>query len=304
LSKAVVFIHGEGNQPGPKALEEAWIDSVRAGLKRADEDALAAFDAVPRSFVYFADLTAGLRDERKYDAVLDAEDLRLTHEELGKRKTRAFNSRSDYEQLSGRTSLRELIADIGMPLARAIGMSMPVLRNVGPDVAGYLSDTQIGAAVRARLTETLADLFARHQELCIVGHSLGTVVAYDVLHQLSRSNDAPWYSGQKLQLFITLGSPLGDATVQDNLSGADASGEARYPDNIVRWTNFNADDDFVAHDNKLANDFKAMQAGRLVSSIDDHAVLNFSLRYGKSDPRCALGYLMHPRFARTLADWV
>ena len=63
-------------------------------------------------------------------------------------------------------------------------------------------------------------LRAERGEVVLVAHSLGTVVAYDVLHELG--------AAARVRRFVTLGSPLGIEEVQDHLrQGPAARGGAR-----------------------------------------------------------------------------
>jgi hypothetical protein len=43
---------------------------------------------------------------------------------------------------------------------------------------------------------------------------------------------------------------------------------------------------------------------RLVSSIRDYHIYNLAVRYCKSNPHSSLGYLIHPRVAKIVADWL
>jgi hypothetical protein len=68
--------------------------------------------------------------------------------------------------------------------------------------------------------------------------------------------------------------------------------------------NLVAEDDYIAHDNTVANDFSGMLRHHMVSRIEDQTLLNFTVRYGRSNPHSALGYLVHPRTARIVSDWL
>ena len=43
---------------------------------------------------------------------------------------------------------------------------------------------------------------------------------------------------------------------------------------------------------------------RLVSSIRDYRIYNMAVRYGKSNPHSSVGYLIHPRVTKIVADWL
>ena len=67
----------------------------------------------------------------------------------------------------------------------------------------------------------------------VIGHSLGSVVAYEAAHLI----------GQPLPLLVTLGSPLGLQTiVYQQLRPQPPS----FPANVRRWVNVADRDDFIA----------------------------------------------------------
>jgi hypothetical protein len=72
----------------------------------------------------------------------------------------------------------------------------------------------------------------------------------------------------------------------------------------VSWHNVAAEDDYVCHDNTVADDFKPMLKQKQVSCIRDYCVYNLAVRYGKSNPHSSVGYLIHPRVARIVSDWL
>lgn len=107
---------------------------------------------------------------------------------------------------------------------------------------------------------------------------------------------------------LTLGAPLGDATVKENLKGASLRGDHRHPENIHFWDNVAAEDDFISYDQKLKDDFAHMVPDPC-ERITDHRIYNFALRAdseGKlgSYPHHGAGYLVHPRVIDIIADWL
>jgi hypothetical protein len=139
----------------------------------------------------------------------------------------------------------------------------------------------------------------------LISHGSGSIVVYDVLWQLSHLEKyASKYEGKKIDTWVTLGSPLGDSMVRRHLVGAKSKGPTKYPSNIVTWHNVSAEDDYLCHDNTLADDFKPMLKQRLVSSIRDYKIYNLSVRYGKSNPHSSLGYYIHPRVSQIIVEWL
>ena len=73
---------------------------------------------------------------------------------------------------------------------------------------------------------------------------------------------------------------------------------------MIAWDNVAAEDDYACHDNTLADDFRVMMEQRLVSAVSDYKIFNLAVRYGKSNPHSSIGYFIHPRISKILADWL
>lgn len=159
----------------------------------------------------------------------------------------------------------------------------------------------VGADVRAVLRGTLEAAWLRNERVLLMGHSLGSVIAYDTLWELTHEHRA---SGE-VSLFVTLGSPLGTRFVQRSLKGANEVGAARYPHNIRRWENLASLGDTTALLPRLRPLYGEMLDLKLVDSIEDH--VDFA-NYFRGDtglnPHEAYGYLAQPLVASIVADWL
>jgi hypothetical protein len=159
--------------------------------------------------------------------------------------------------------------------------------------------------VRGRLKERLCELMDRGDRIVLMSHGTGSVVAYDVLWQLSHDPDLKEkYAGKKVELWVTLGAPLGDSSIRKRLLGAKEKLAAKFPVNVIAWHNVAAEDDYCCHDNTLADDFKVMLQQRIISAVHDYRIFNLAVRYGKSNPHSSIGYYIHPRISKILADWL
>ncbi len=89
----------------------------------------------------------------------------------------------------------------------------------------------------------------------VVGHSLGSVVAYEAVRQL----------GLELDLLLTIGSPLGlDRVIYPKLTP-----DASFPEAVSRWVNVADRNDFIAADPTLADRFPdTTDAGRRIEDIE------------------------------------
>lgn len=213
----------------------------------------------------------------------------------------------NYKGLPGATSWKEGLADIFGGVADSVGIAESLIRWFAKDVARYWeSDAGFGSEIRWRLTEPLHDALLGGDDVLLVAHSLGTMISYDVLWKFS------WYgeygdlraSGPQRVSFVTLGSPLGNETVKGNLKGSNATGARRYPVLIRSWHNLAAEDDYVSHDQKLANDYRKMEREHSMKRIVDRRLHNLAVRHGKSNPHHGAGYLIHPVFIDVFASWL
>ena len=253
---------------------------------------------------YYGDLTNASRGAagKTYDEQLDLADLHNALDAMSELDNTKKFRRAGYEGLPSRSSLREFLADVSAPVLAILGLTEYALARKMPELSAYWE--RGGSYCRESRRRVLAPLrlaLERGDQIMLISHCLGSVIAYDCLWELSHSSDTP---AKKIDTWITLGSPLGDEFVKRKLAGATQSGEQRYPSNIVNWYNIAAEDDFTCHDETVANDFKPMMQHHLISQIKDYRIYNLAVRFGRSNPHTSLGYLISPRLAKLVADWL
>ena len=139
----------------------------------------------------------------------------------------------------------------------------------------YLANPQFMDEVHQRI---LASLDA-DETYIIVAHSLGTVIAYNLLQQLQ--------SHYKIQRFITLGSPLAFKVIQSKLTQPIHRPQCLNGD----WHNFYSPDDFLT-------------AFPLVNAPFDFqpAILNTSISTFIHSPHQIAGYLQHPAVIKNIVE--
>lgn len=147
----------------------------------------------------------------------------------------------------------------------------------------------------------LREAAQRGERVLLIGHSMGSIIAYDSLWELQ------YLEGFEscVDRLLTLGSPLGMNYVQRRLAGCDARHLGHYPCNINDWVNISSRGDLVALDPSLANDFRAMVDNQCVNSIRDmrNDIMN-NYRDDKGlNVHKSYGYLANPHVARVIADW-
>jgi len=128
-----------------------------------------------------------------------------------------------------------------------------------------------GKAVAARLmlVEALQSAWSQGRPVILIGHSFGSVIAYDSLWELSRQDGNPGV----IDLFVSMGSPLTMRRIQRHLKGMQKHGSERYPANIRHWLNLTAIGEVTSLDRTMTDCFSEMAQLRLVETIEDNLEL-------------------------------
>lgn len=120
---------------------------------------------------------------------------------------------------------------------------------------------QVRRELRDRLVKDLRAAQETGDKIIIVSHSMGTMIAYDVLRNVP---DCP-----QVDTLFTLGSPLGVTEVQDELQATDTK-QVDFPAaKLRRWVNvFDPLDPICGADPHFANDYSAV-GGKVVEDIKE-----------------------------------
>lgn len=131
-------------------------------------------------------------------------------------------------------------------------------------VTQYLTDN----VIREEAMKRVLDLIGPDTKI-LIGHSLGSVVAFEVAHRLTRP----------LTLFLTLGSPLGlETIIYQRIQPQPPS----FPLQVQRWVNVYDPDDLIAAEPELASKFskhKPEQARQEIIVIRNGAKPHDASRY-------------------------
>lgn len=222
--RSLLFLHGRGQQGrDPGDLRRMWTAGLNKGLTLAE---LAAIDAADAYFPYYGDRLAtslehrestGATDSALYESLVTEAAVAAGMPSAGT-ETEAVPE----EGLRGIGSglLGRVHDQLGWLAARS-GLDAFLISAIFGDVAAYLGNDEVRKGV---LETVLADT-PTTGELILVAHSLGTVVALDLLTELPRELD--------VRLLVTAGSPLGlDAVYRKLLTGG-----ATRPERVGDWLN-------------------------------------------------------------------
>lgn len=168
------------------------------------------------------------------------------------------------------------------------------------DLRRYVNNEHdIAEFVRRLLTIPLRAAWQSERPILLIGHSMGSIIAYDALWQLSQESGKQ----RKIDLFMTMGSPLGQSFIQHRIKGYREPPADRYPQTIKRWVNIAAVGDLTAIDMRLRNDFAAMVKMGLVESIEDEQIYNYYRLDGELNAHAEYGYLVNEVTARHVSEW-
>lgn len=160
-----------------------------------------------------------------------------------------------------------------------------------------------GERAREMVKQALRQAWQQDRRVLLMGHSFGSVIAYDALWELSHADDPQIHRGV-VDLFVSMGSPLTMNYIRRRLKGAGREGSLRYPVNISRWLNLAAVGEVTALDRHMSQCFQGMLALGLVREINDNLeVLNrFRGPAGLNVHKC-YGYLASPTVAQAVSEF-
>jgi hypothetical protein len=265
----IVLIHGiDQQQKSADLLERDWLPALAGGLRTAGfpdiADRIWRCQAEPggievrMAFYGHLFLEAGQQGDAAKTLTAEqqafAKDLALewleraamqasNPEELNtaKRELGAIRDEHGAEQGIGDVSRNIINCLTKIPWFAPLGYAFAELfvKRSLAQVTLYLTDD----CIRTKTLSIVHRLIDSNTKV-VIGHSLGSIVAYESVQQLERP----------LPLLITLGSPLGlNTIVYQRLRPQ----PPRFPPQVKRWVNVADRDDFIAAEPNLTNLFKA-----------------------------------------------
>lgn len=247
--------------------------------------------------------------ERSFDLVAWTYDFYREHRDF------ALDAQSIEELLDQPDATEQDIVEASSPGKRLMRWLYRV-GNLFPFLIPHLADERIELHLRdlMRYTHNSNDIATHTREMLkmplraawearrpvlLAAHSMGSVIAYDALWEMSHDER----DELRVDLLLTMGSPLGQNYLQRRIFGHDKSGPERFPHNIGRWINLSAVGDMTAVDPYLETDFGEMVTLGLVESIDDIEIFNFFRHEGELNVHAEYGYLVNKVTAAVVADW-
>jgi len=209
------------------------------------------------------------------------------------------------QDIQDANSWRNRLGRVIMTFADNVPLIIPLLpnevENTAAEINRYFDNTDnVAWEIRNILKQKLRPLIEKKEPILLIGHSLGSVIAYDTLWELSHQE------GLHVKIdFLTVGSPLGMHYVQRRLMGMKGEGERTYPMLIRHWINLSSEGDIVALERNFHNSFKHMLKQGMVKSIEDHShsIYNYYRSDEGLDCHRSYGYLVNPAVGSIIAEW-
>jgi len=291
--KQIIYVPGKNPKPEPAQHRELLWRTLVEGMHRADSavaDTLQAgypqFHLVGWNHLYYHKYKDITKDIPWIDALINKhgpteQDMRDAH--------------------SWNIWLSRLLLTLGDHIPLLIRMLPEELRSTASEIDRYFNNSDgVARKIRDLLKRKLRPMIEQREDVLLIGHSLGSVIAYDALWELSHRD------GVKGKVdFLTLGSPMGLHYIQRRLLGMNDHGKKSYPDLIRHWINFSAEGDVTALNQNLKESFQPMLELGLAESIEDHChgIYNFFRNDEGLNCHRSYGYLVSPAVGNVIAGW-
>ncbi|MGX1887231.1 hypothetical protein [Streptomyces sp. NPDC055287] len=248
MTRQLVLVHGRSQQhKDPAALKAEWLDALAEGMAKSGLRLPVPEEDV--RFPYYGDTLYQMVGGASPQAAAQI----VVRGEAGDEAERRFlQSVLEEVRLAAGITDQQLAAaaehdviDRGLltwawvrAMADALDRYVPyasgaLLALTTHDVYQYLRNS----AIRQEIDEGVSGALTPGRETVVVGHSLGSVVSYNLLRREGHLR------GWRVPLFVTLGSPLAVTAIRKSLTGM---APARCPQCVTRWINAMDSRDLVA----------------------------------------------------------
>lgn len=292
----IIFVPGKNPKPPEQAHRRLLWQVLHEGIHRQSPQALQRLDAIAGNFhvcawnhLFYHSHKEETHEQPWIDVLLDRE---------GPSENDIAQAGHLHIKLS---RLLYNIADVAPFLVQLIG-SKAIKATVKETERYFHNHDNIACEIREVLKQQLRPLLRDNANILLIGHSLGSVIAYDTLWELGHEELIPG----TVNTFLTLGSPMGMRFVQHHLLGNKQEGEKRYPYHINNWVNVASVGDLTAVDPCLHDDFGEMIELGLIDTIEDHCDGVYNFYHNEEGLNChrSYGYLFNPVVDGIISKWL
>jgi hypothetical protein len=291
----IIYVPGKNPKPPSGPHREMLWSTLLEGVRRVDPKISLEltnhadnFKLIAWNYLYYKDRHNDANEKKWIEALIQKQ--KPTKRDI--REAKAWKHKLDkvlYKAIDQLPSLVQFLP--------------PTAKLTAEELERYFkNEDKIASLVREQLKQELRPLLENGDKILLIGHSLGSVISYDTLWALSQLEHLPG----KIDLFLTIGSPLGMNYVQNRLLGNNYKDhQKKYPSNIRNWVNISAVGDITPLDRNLAEDYKGMLKPENTQSITDHSkgIYNFFRNDEGLNFHRSYGYLVNPAVGHVIADW-
>ncbi len=301
MAKVIIAIHGLRNKPPREILRKWGLMAIQEGVDNAGYDVkLPEFE-----LVYWADIL--------YDKPLspDETDKESPYylDEIYNKEEKNLHQDNHPVRLKIINFLKQLANIIFLKddyQLRYPFLSKNFIHSNFRELEVYFTEDcdnneSDDCKAKNQINNRLVDVLRKHRndEIFLVAHSMGSIIAFDVLSFFAKDI--------KVDTFVTIGSPLGAPFVISRIAKSSKRRNQGHikletPECITQyWYNFSDIMDNIALDYELANDFKKNSKG---VKVVDKFVTNTYKMNGISNPHKSYGYLRTPEFIKVLVEFI
>jgi len=295
----IIGIHGLNNKVSKRLLIKWWKASIQEGLKNAGYP--------PQAFKFEMSYWA----RRVYAKPLNPREKREGHplflsrpyvpsSEIAGESTSQEIKPSLWGRLFRRTVNRVLISHDNEDEPE--GERLPVLEQSFPDLGLYYANKRVFShryGLRDLLRRDLAKMIRKHSgsRIMLIGHSMGSIIAFDVLGMYKIQID----------VFATMGSPLGFPTIKKKYAREHNLNLTKDPliptPNTIqsKWINFADIEDIIAYFSPLSDHYRANRHG---VTVEDRMMSNDYTYKGNPHHHTVFGYLRSTETADLIASFL
>jgi hypothetical protein len=217
----LILVHGRGQEFSvPVSVQRALEEALRWGLQRVGSE---VYKDIPIRLAYYGDYWRP--DSAAFEVMTPA-----TPTELQRQVTEdMLNAASEPSYALERFELVDWsrLNRLATSVDRYLHLGDRVVQFFLEDVESYFANDRLRELAIDRVAEAVNEA---NDEIVLLGHSLGSVVAYDFVRNRP---------GGSIRGFMTLGAPLGLPTMLRRIASP------QFPERAARWANFFESRDFV-----------------------------------------------------------
>ncbi len=292
MAKVIIGIHGLGNKPDQEILSIWWKSAILEGFQKQGLK-------IPKfkfELVYWADLfydQALSLDVKDTDSPYYLNEAYLPSPPIPPEKKDLSFCRKFLEFIQNQLDSIFLNDDFSLNYQ---SVSDAIIHKYFKELEIYYGkeDDQIRLKQQSRMRLLNMLNKYKYDEILLIGHSMGSIIAYDVLRF---ETEVP-----KVHSFFSIGAPLGlpfiRAKIANEMKESGLSIALSTPECIQKaWHNFADLEDKVALDFHLRRSFSANSNNIYVI---DHEVINDYHNGDDENPHKSFGYLRSAVFAQGL----